>query len=195
VHPLLVGGDVAESSGGSDLVLGGGALLEKLSSGPITPSSTIIFLLQWLSRTRDPSSLAASALARSLGWPIWMVAMEDQTQARMGSLLAMGGRERLVPLSVSKIESSHFMSPMEDSRRPTTPYGVWPGVVGHPSIFFSFFFFFFGFWIFFFFFLSDGGILGINRLNWLNCHNLKVWRGKVSYFKLLRQKWKWVDTS
>jgi hypothetical protein len=31
-----------------------------------------------------------------------------------------------------------------------------------------------------FFFLKkkcDGGILGIKRLNGLNCHNLKVWEG------------------
>jgi hypothetical protein len=35
---------------------------------------------------------------------------------------------------------------------------------------------------------SDGGILGINRLNGLSCHNLKVWGGKVSHFKLWRQK-------
>ena len=32
----------------------------------------------------------------------------------------------------------------------------------------------------------DWGILGINRLNGLNCHNLKVWGGKVPHFKLLR---------
>jgi hypothetical protein len=29
----------------------------------------------------------------------------------------------------------------------------------------------------FFFFKCDEGILGIKRPNWLNCHNLKVWRG------------------
>jgi hypothetical protein len=40
---------------------------------------------------------------------------------------------------------------------------------------------------FYFLFLKkcDGGILGINRLN---CHNLKVWGGKVSHFKLWKQK-------
>jgi hypothetical protein len=31
-------------------------------------------------------------------------------------------------------------------------------------------------------------ILGINRPNGLNCHNLKVWGGKVSHFKIWRQK-------
>jgi hypothetical protein len=41
---------------------------------------------------------------------------------------------------------------------------------------------FFG--IFFFRKKNDGGILGINRPNRLNCHNLKVWGGKVSHFKL-----------
>jgi hypothetical protein len=37
------------------------------------------------------------------------------------------------------------------------------------------FFFFFFFWIFFF--KCARGILGINRPNGLNCHNLKVWEG------------------
>jgi hypothetical protein len=38
-----------------------------------------------------------------------------------------------------------------------------------------------------FFFLKkkcDGGILGINMLNGLNCHNLKVWKSKMSHLKL-----------
>jgi hypothetical protein len=40
-----------------------------------------------------------------------------------------------------------------------------------------------------FFFNCDGGIFGINKLNGLNCHNLKVWReGKMSHFKLWMQK-------
>jgi hypothetical protein len=53
---------------------------------------------------------------------------------------------------------------------------VWPPQAkrgGHPSIFFSFFFF-----------KCDGGIWRINRLNGLNCYNLKVLGGKVSHFKL-----------
>ena len=39
----------------------------------------------------------------------------------------------------------------------------------------------------FFIFLNkiyDDGILGIKMLKGLNCHNLKVWEGKVSHFKL-----------
>jgi hypothetical protein len=40
------------------------------------------------------------------------------------------------------------------------------GWFGHPNIFFGFFFLFKK--------KCDGGILGINRLNGLNCHNLKV---------------------
>jgi hypothetical protein len=44
------------------------------------------------------------------------------------------------------------------------------------------------FWIFFFKKKCVGGILGINKPNGLNCHNLKVWGGKVSHFKLWRQK-------
>jgi hypothetical protein len=44
---------------------------------------------------------------------------------------------------------------------------------GHPNIYIFFYiFFFFGF---FFLKKCNGGILGINRLNGLNCHNLKVW--------------------
>jgi hypothetical protein len=68
------------------------------------------------------------------------------------------------------------------------------GVAGHhlwggttPTYFLDFFSFFF----LDFFFLKkkcDGGILGINGLNELNYHNLKVWDGKVSHFKLWRQK-------
>jgi hypothetical protein len=54
------------------------------------------------------------------------------------------------------------------------------GWFSHPNIFFGFFFFFFRI----FFFKCDGGILEINRLNGLNCHNLKVLRDKVSHFKL-----------
>jgi hypothetical protein len=66
----------------------------------------------------------------------------------MGSLLAMGGRERLVPPSESKIESSHFMSPMEDSRWPNHPLG---GGSATPAYFPLFFFFLvFGFFFFFF---------------------------------------------
>jgi hypothetical protein len=61
-------------------------------------------------------------------------------------------------------------------------------VAGHPSIYIYF-------WIFFLKKKCDGGILGINRLNGLNCHNLKVWESKVSHFKLWRQKCKSVDTS
>jgi hypothetical protein len=41
----------------------------------------------------------------------------------------------------------------------------------------------------FFFFLNkiyDDGILGIKMPNGLNCHNLKVWGGKVSHLKLWR---------
>jgi hypothetical protein len=60
------------------------------------------------------------------------------------------------------------------------------GWFGHPSIFFGFFIYFFLFLDFFF--KCDGGILGINRLNGLSCYNLKVWGGKVSHFKLWRQK-------
>lgn len=43
--------------------------------------------------------------------------MLDHTQARIGSLLAMGGREMSVPASESKMERSHLISAMEDSRR------------------------------------------------------------------------------
>jgi hypothetical protein len=57
-HPLPVDGDVAESSGGDDLVLGGGALLEKLEQ-------------RWLSRARDPSSLAASVRSPWAGPSRW----------------------------------------------------------------------------------------------------------------------------
>jgi hypothetical protein len=58
------------------------------------------------------------------------------------------------------------------SPTPRRPAWVWPnhpGWFGHFSIFF---------WIFFFKKKCDGGILGINRLNELNCHNLKVYRVK-----------------
>jgi hypothetical protein len=48
------------------------------------------------------------------------------------------------------------------------------GWFSHPSIFLFFIFFMF-FWIFYLFFKCDGDILEINRLNGLNCHNLKVW--------------------
>jgi hypothetical protein len=61
----------------------------------------------------------------------------------------------------------------------TTTYGV----VRPPQHIFLIFSFFL-----FLFFKCDGGILGINRLNGLSCHNLKVWEGKVSHFKLWRQK-------
>jgi hypothetical protein len=74
-----------------------------------------------------------------------MVAMKDQTQARMGSLLAMGGRERLVPPSESKIESSHFMSPMEDSMWLNHPIGDGSATPAYFPLLF-----FFGFWNFFF---------------------------------------------
>lgn len=43
--------------------------------------------------------------------------------ARMGSLLAIGGRERVAPPPLSefsKMESSQVTSAMEDSRRPET---------------------------------------------------------------------------
>jgi hypothetical protein len=62
------------------------------------------------------------------------------------------------------------------------------GVVRPPQ---HIFIYFFGFFFLEFFFLekkSVGGILGINRPNGLNCHNLKVWEDKVSHFKLLTQK-------
>jgi hypothetical protein len=79
------------------------------------------------------------------------------------------------------------------SATPRRPAWVWlnhprpNGVAGHhlwggsaiPTYFLDFFFFFR-----IFFFKCDGGILGINRLNGLNCHNLKVLRDKVSHFKL-----------
>ena len=72
----------------------------------------------------------------------------------------------------------------------------WPN---HPSIFLSFFFFFFFFWFFVFFCfriffkkqnkICDRVILGKKkRSKWLNCHNLKVWEGKMLHFKLWRQK-------
>jgi hypothetical protein len=53
------------------------------------------------------------------------------------------------------------------------------GWFGHPSIYlYIFLVFFFG--IFFFRKKkSVGGILGINRSNGLNCHNLKLWGGGV----------------
>jgi hypothetical protein len=53
---------------------------------------------------------------------------------------------------------------------PATTYGV----VRPPQYIFLIFSFFF----LDFFFKCDGGILGINRLNGLNCHNLKVWEVK-----------------
>lgn len=46
--------------------------------------------------------------------------MKDQTHARIGSLLAIGGSESTIPLladSGSNILSSHFMSPSEESRK------------------------------------------------------------------------------
>jgi hypothetical protein len=66
---------------------------------------------------------------------------------------------------------------------PTTPRPN--GVAGHhlwggsatPAIFFSFLDFFLNK-------IYDEGILGIKWPNGLNCHNLKVWGGRVSHFKL-----------
>ena len=49
-------------------------------------------LFRLLSLARDTSSWAT--LVQSLGWPMRTVAVWAQTQERMGSLLAMGGRER-----------------------------------------------------------------------------------------------------
>jgi hypothetical protein len=43
--------------------------------------------------------------------------------------------------------------------------------------------------------IFDDGILRIKRPKGVNCHNLKVWKGKVSHFKFWRQKCKSVDTS
>ncbi|KAH7867388.1 hypothetical protein Vadar_032801 [Vaccinium darrowii] len=49
--------------------------------------------------------------------------MEDQSMARMGSLLAIGGRERVAPpppSEFSNIDRSQVTSAMEDSRRAET---------------------------------------------------------------------------
>jgi hypothetical protein len=66
------------------------------------------------------------------------------------------------------------------SNHPLAKQSGWPPLMGWPTTLFGLFFFFF-FWIFFFLKKRkyDGGILGIKRLNGLNCHNLKVW-GELS---------------
>jgi hypothetical protein len=57
---------------------------------------------------------------------------------------------------------------------------LWGGLATPAYIyiyFFGFFLFFLGFFFLFFKKKYDGGILGIIRPNWLNCHNLKLWGG------------------
>jgi hypothetical protein len=90
-------------------------------------------------------------------------------------------------LFIPKIPPAQFFQKKKSKKQET---GGWPPPMGwfsHPSIhLYIFLGFFFG--IFFLEKKSVGGILGINRPNGLNCHNLKVWGGKVSHFKFWRQK-------
>jgi hypothetical protein len=70
-----------------------------------------------------------------------------------------------------------FFKKKKSQKKNKKKLGGWPppmGWFGHLSIYLYFFrFFLFG--IFFLEKKSVGGILGINRPNGLNCHNLKVW--------------------
>jgi hypothetical protein len=89
-------------------------------------------------------------------------------------------------LFIPKIPPAQFFQKKKKpkNKKQVAGHHLWGGSATPTYIYIFFWVFFFEFFFFFLEKKSVGGILGINRPNGLNYHNLKVWGGKVSHFKL-----------